>query len=146
MSAATYRNRRRANYVSSLNPRGPRNRYAKALLSMQPGDSFTIRKEGNLRSNVTNIARYYRISITTRAESSDAIRVWRVDERAEIEPIVVRGNVPLPAKLTSAVELALRREAKRCESSEKPRAGAGTDKRRSPHNDPSNPGRVESPE
>ena len=98
MDAATYRNPRRTNRVSSSNRLGPRNRYAKALLSMQPGDSFTIRKDIRLRMRGVVSARYYGIPIATRTISSDEIRVWRVDnvERTETDPIVVRTNVPPP--------------------------------------------------
>ncbi|SRR6266496_6207032 len=100
--------------VSVSSPQRPvRSAYAKALLSMQPGDSFSIPKDQKLRGNVLRTARYLRIPTTSRTVSQNEIRIWRVEDKPiEPRPIAVKREVPLPTKMTSAVEIALLREAK----------------------------------
>ncbi len=43
---------------------------------MEIGDSFKVSRE--LRVNVTNQARYWKIKISIRVEDAENIRVWRV--------------------------------------------------------------------
>ena len=102
----------RTDNVGSPQP-AVRSAYRKVLLSMQPGDSFSIPKDRRLRSNILRIARYLRIPTTSRSTSDNEIRIWRVgDKPIEPRPIAVNKGVPLPVKLTSAVEIARQREAK----------------------------------
>src|SRR5438105_1485114 len=94
--------------VTNTSRRGPRNPHAKALLLMQPGDSFTIPKDDKLRMKIIVIARYYGVPIVTRTVSSEEIRVWCDDKSisAETEPIAISRNVPLPvspAEISTAV-------------------------------------------
>ncbi|HSS96114.1 MAG TPA: hypothetical protein VLK33_03755 [Terriglobales bacterium] len=94
--------------------RGTNNPYAAALLSLQPGNSFTIRKDNKLRSNVRRMARYYSIPIITKTASCDEIRVWRKDPTKYVErqQIKFSKNVPPPSKPTDVLEVIKLREAK----------------------------------
>jgi len=105
---------RKVHTVSANSPQRPlRSGYAKALLSMQPGDSFTIPNDERLRGRVRTAAHYWRIPITGRIVSPNEIRIWRVEDKPiDPRPIAVNSEVPPPAKLTSAAEIALLREAK----------------------------------
>lgn len=96
------------------NRRGTNNPYATALLSLELGDSFTIRRDNKLRSNVRRLARYYSIPIITKAENPGEIRVWRKDlaKYAERQRIKFSKNVPPPPKPTDVLEVIKLREAK----------------------------------